>query len=149
MRAPLNTYLALDSSGEAENTYLALVSSGEAENTYLALVSSGEAENTYLALVSSGASRLSTHLDQRFAFELEPFLILFYFFIKNKTKQNEYFDLDSVLQICGYQTFPCQGPPTLHVFGRRPPSENNCSRDDQKERFHLQNVPLKNIYLKI
>ena len=28
MRAPLNTYLALDSSGEAENTYLALVSSG-------------------------------------------------------------------------------------------------------------------------
>ena len=31
-------------------------------------------------------------------------------------------------QIRGYQTFPCQGPPKLHVFGRRPPSRKRSFR---------------------
>ena len=40
-------------------------------------------------------------------------------------------------QIRGSQTFPCQGPPKLHVFGRRPTSRKKGSRDPQKQRFEL------------
>ena len=47
-------------------------------------------------------------------------LNLFFFSFEKKKKKDKswkYF-----FQIRGSQTFPCQGPPELHVFGRRPPS---------------------------
>ena len=51
-------------------------------------------------------------------------------------------------QIHGSHTFPCQGPPKLHVFGRRPPYRyifpyifkdlNKCSRFFQNSRSSIQ-----------
>ena len=51
--------------------------------------------------------------------------------------------------IRGSQIFPCQGPQKWHVFGRRPHLEKDRSGDDQKQRFELQKIPLKNTYSKI
>ena len=76
-----------------------------------------------------------THLyrDSVLLFELELKHFFMYFFLKKKKKvkmniltpiqSSKYF-----FQIRGSQTFPCQGPPKLHVFGRRPPSRKRSFR---------------------
>ena len=80
---------------------------------------------------------LLTHLyqDSVVLFELELEHFLFIFLKEKKQQKNEkkrkivkmniltpILSSKYFFQIRGSQTFPCQGPPKLHVFGRRPSS---------------------------
>ena len=52
-------------------------------------------------------------------------------------------------QIRGSQTFHVKDPQNYMYLAADPHLEKDCSRDDQKQRFQLQKIPLKNIYSKI
>ena len=102
-------------------------------------------------------THLYRHSVLLFELELQHFLCIFLRKKKRKKKKKKNVKMNILtpirsskyfFQIRGSQTFPCQGPPKLHVFGRRPPSRKRSFRGRPEAKIWVTKVSFEKYIFK-